>query len=129
MSSASVISTAGYAAWKRRQRPREPAGDRRHDAHRDAAAQQPGQLVDRGADARRAGERRACERQHRLAGGGERHGAAAAVEQRLAELGLQPPHLRADARLGDVLALGGAREAALLGHRDDVGELPEFHTD
>ena len=106
----------------------KPAADGRHHPDGDAAADQARQLVGGGADARGAGEGGAREGQHRPPGRGRRDGPGPAVEQRLAELGLEPPHLRADAGLGDVLTRGGAREARLLGHRDDVGELAQLHT-
>lgn len=44
------------------------------------------------------------------------------VQKRLSELALDPSDLRADARLGDVHASRGAREASLLGHGHEVLE-------
>jgi hypothetical protein len=68
-------------------------------------------------------------RQERLARSGQRHRAAVAMKERLAELALQATDLRADRRLGDRHAIGGARELRLLGHRDEVGELPKIHNE
>jgi hypothetical protein len=45
-----------------------------------------------------------------------------APQQRRAELVLQQPDLAAQRRLGDVQPRGRAREVALLGDRDEVGE-------
>jgi hypothetical protein len=53
--------------------------------------------------------------------------AAVPVEQRLAELGLQAADLLADGGLRDQQALGGAGEVALVGDRDEVLKLPQFH--
>jgi hypothetical protein len=51
------------------------------------------------------------------------------VEQLDAELGLQAPDLRRQTRLGDPEPLGSAREAALLGDRDEVAQMAELHGD
>ena len=69
--------------------------------------------------------RRALE-QH-LAGGRELDAARRPVEQRLAELGLEAPDLLRQRRLGDVQPLGGAAEVPLLGHGDEVAQVPELH--
>jgi hypothetical protein len=99
-------------------------GDR---ADRDPPAQQPGELLDREPRPRHRGERRPRIRQHGLAGLGEPYRAAGPVEQLRAELPLQPADLRAHPGLGDAHPLGGPGEAPLLGHRDEVLELPQLH--
>jgi hypothetical protein len=53
---------------------------------------------------------------------------AGPVEQRLAEFAFQPLDLGADGRLRDVDALSGAGEIGLLGDRDEIFELPQFHS-
>jgi hypothetical protein len=67
--------------------------------------------------------------QERLTRAGEGHGAPIAVEERLPELTLEAPDLRADGRLGDRYAGRRARELSLLGDRDEVRELPQVHKD
>jgi hypothetical protein len=49
------------------------------------------------------------------------------VEQRDAQLPLQPADLLAHRRLSDVQALGGPAEMPLLGDGDHVAELAQFH--
>jgi hypothetical protein len=51
-------------------------------------------------------------------------GAAGALEQRKAQLGLQPLHLRADGRLGKADLVAGGGEGALARHGDQGLELP-----
>jgi hypothetical protein len=58
---------------------------------------------------------------------GEPDRARRPVEQLDAELTLQAAHLLAHGRLDNVQALRGAPEVELLGHGDEVVELPEFH--
>ena len=43
------------------------------------------------------------------------------------DLLLEPADLLGQRRLGDVLALGGAGEVALVGERDEVPELSQIH--
>jgi hypothetical protein len=50
-----------------------------------------------------------------------------AVEQPDAQFSLEPADLRGQARLGYPQALRGAREAALLGDRNEVAKVTEFH--
>ena len=57
----------------------------------------------------------------------QRGAPAVAVEQRHAELGLELADLLADARLGEVQAVGGAAEVKLLGDGDERAQLPQFH--
>ena len=128
--SVSVISTSGCAAWKRREqvaeRHRRPGGDHAH-AHVPAHAGPRSSSTASRTLAHR-GQRRPRERQHGGARLGRRHASRAAVEQFDAQLALEPPHLRADARLRDQHPLRGAREARLLDDRDEVLQLPQFHT-
>ena len=72
-------------------------------------------------------QRGARVREQRLAGGRQPDRAAVAQEHPLAELGLEPPDLLADGRLGDPQPLGRTREVRLLGDGDEVGELAELH--
>src|SRR5262249_26994533 len=58
---------------------------------------------------------------------GEDDAAAAALEERLAELVLERLNLPAERRLRDAEPLGGARDVLLLGHGDEVVELLEAH--
>ena len=107
-----------------RQADRAGRGDH---ADRDLAANQPGQLVDGFPHPGDGGERGTCVRKRGRPGLGEPDGPAGAVEQRLAELALQPPDLRADPGLGDVHPLGCAREVPFVGNGHEVGELMQFH--
>ena len=107
------------------------AGDvdavRRHRADRDSATHQLAHLIDRDVDVGDGSQRRPGIRQRGLAGGRQSRGATRPVQQRLAELAFQPLDLGADGRLRDVDALGRASEIGLLGHGDEVFELPQFH--
>ena len=58
---------------------------------------------------------------------GEHDAAAAALEQRLAELVLERLDLAAQRRLRDAQSLGGARDVLLLRHRDEVLQLLQAH--
>jgi hypothetical protein len=60
-------------------------------------------------------------------GVGEHAAPAGAVEQRPADLVLEPLDGLADRRLGPIERLGGGREAALPYHGDEGFELSEFH--
>jgi hypothetical protein len=51
-----------------------------------------------------------------------------ALEQRDAELRLEPAHLCRQPRLRDPQALGRAGEASLLGDRDEVTKMAKFHS-
>jgi hypothetical protein len=111
------------AASRGRERVRRRAGEADREAPELAAggaSRVLGGAVDRGED-----RARACE-QH-LAGGRKLDAARRAVQERHAELGLEPPDLLRERRLGDVQALGGAAEVALLGDRDERAEMPELH--
>ena len=104
---------------------RQAAGDDHPD--RDPAADEAAMLVDRQSHAGRGLQRGVGVRENRLADRGDTHRPPRPVEQRLAELALEPADLGADAGLGDVDALRAAREAPLLGDRDEVLELAELH--
>ena len=56
-----------------------------------------------------------------------RHAAARALEQRRAQLLLEPPDLVRERRLGEVELLGGAGEVPVARHRLHASELPELH--
>ena len=62
-----------------------------------------------------------------LARGGDRDRSRRPLRERDADLILQAPDLLGEGRLRDVLPGRGAGEAALVGERDEVAELPEFH--
>ena len=66
-------------------------------------------------------------RDEQLAGVGDRNAARRALDEREADLLLQPADLLGQCGLSDVLTSGGAREVALLGERDEVAQLAEFH--
>ena len=61
------------------------------------------------------------------AGGRQARRAAGPVEERCAEVRFELADLRADAGLADVHRAGRTGEVRLLGHGDEVLELPEFH--
>src|SRR5712691_11337840 len=65
--------------------------------------------------------------QEQLAGGGEGDAAALAMQEQAAQLLLEELDLAADRGLGDVEALGGPREAALLRHRAEHLQLAHVH--
>ncbi|SDL67204.1 hypothetical protein SAMN04488074_112229 [Lentzea albidocapillata subsp. violacea] len=96
-------------------------------ADRQRAAQQPldgGDRVPGGGD---AAQRPARLGQQRPSGLGQLDLAGGAQEQRRAQLDLQRADRRRETRLGDVQPVRGAREVALLGDREEVFELSEFH--
>ena len=102
-----------------KQRVRRRAGE----AHREAselAARRPARVLGRAVDGRQDLTRPP---QKHLAGRRELDPAGRAVQQCHAELGLQPSDLLRKRRLGDVQALGGAAEVALLGDGDEVAEM------
>jgi hypothetical protein len=68
-------------------------------------------------------------RQQLLAGFGQRDAAAVAVQQRLAQLHLQRPHLARQRRLRHLQVGRRTREAAHLGHVHEVFELLQIHAD
>jgi len=104
---------------------RQPARDDHPDG--DPPADEAAVLVDRQPRPGHGLQRGLGVREERLADRGETHGPPRPVEQRLAELALEPADLGADARLGDVGALRAARKAPFFGDRDEVRELAEFH--
>ena len=63
----------------------------------------------------------------RLAGVGDRHLPRRPLDQRQADLVLEPADLLGERGLGDVLARRGAGEVALVGERDEVAELAKIH--
>ena len=62
-----------------------------------------------------------------LAGGRELDAARGAVQERLAELGLEAADLLGERRLRDVKPRGGSAEMPLLGDGDEVAQMPELH--
>ena len=97
-----------------------------HHPHRDVAAHEARQVVDGGPDRRDRRDRGPRVRQDRLPRRRRPH-AAGTVEELLTELALEAADLRAHARLRDVQPLCGAREARVVGHRDEVLELTQLH--
>src|SRR3954469_15679982 len=71
-------------------------------------------------------QRRAGPLEEQLTGIGEVPAARVPFEELNAELGLQAPDLRRQARLGHPKALRGAREAALLGNRHEISKMPQL---
>ena len=67
-------------------------------------------------------------RHEQLARVGQRHAPRRPLDQREADLVLQPPDLLRERRLGDVLARRRAREVALLRERDEIAQLAQFHS-
>ena len=57
----------------------------------------------------------------------QRHVMTAPIEERDANRRFELPDLLAERRLGGVQPGRGAREVQLVGHRDEVPEMPEFH--
>jgi hypothetical protein len=102
-----------------RQRRREADAQLPHLAARDAL-----QLL---RQRLRGREQRARTGQQRVAGIGERHRTPRALEQPHAQLRLQRADLLAQRRLGDVQALGGAREVQLLGDGDEIAQVTQLH--
>ena len=96
-------------------------------AHPDLAADQPGQLIHGQPGAGHGVQGGPGERQHGRAHLGQPDRPGGAVKQPVAELGLQPPDLRAHPGLGHVYPVGRPGEAGLLGHGHEVLELMQFH--
>jgi hypothetical protein len=69
----------------------------------------------------------AAVRQQPSAGFGERHAAAVAGKQGLAQIDFQCAHLAAERRLRDLQHGRGAREAAQFGHLHKGADLLEVH--
>src|SRR6185436_7378069 len=102
-----------------RRRPGEPDREAPELAAR-GAQRVLGGAVDRGEDLARANEQDLARRR-------ELDAAGRAVQQRHAELGLEPPDLLRERRLGHVQALGGAPEVAFLGDGDERAEETDLH--
>lgn len=68
-----------------------------------------------------------CKGQYRCAHFGKSHRPTGTVEEWLAEFSLQLAYLRAHAGLGHVDPVGCPGEVGLLGYRDEVLKLSEFH--
>ena len=90
-------------------------------------AHQAGELVDRESRPGSRSEGGSCVEKNGRARLGQSDSSARAVKQVLAELSLEVADLGADSRLGDMEPGGGSREACLVGHGNEVLELPEFH--
>jgi hypothetical protein len=114
-------------AVKLAERGGEAAIHRPHDADAQAAREQAAQRHDRVAAPLGRRERRAGVREERLARAGQSHTALVTVEERLAQLALEPAQLRADRRLSDRQPRCRACDLAVLGHRDEIGEVPQLH--
>ncbi|RDI29801.1 hypothetical protein DFR72_105220 [Lentzea flaviverrucosa] len=91
------------------------------------AAQQPLDGGDRVPGRLDAAQRPARLGQQRPSGLGQLDLAGGAQEQRRAQLDLQCADRRRETRLGDAQPVRGSGEMALLGDREEVFELPEFH--
>ena len=73
------------------------------------------------------GHGRARTLEEQLAGLRQLDATGVALEQLNAELGFEPAHLGREPWLGDPQPLGGAGEASLLGDRDEIAKMAEFH--
>ena len=93
----------------------------------DASAQDAAKLVDLRARGVDLGEDPAGASGDRHAGFGRGDAPARALEQRGAQLALEPADLVRQRRLGEVELLGGAREVAVPRHRLHASQLPELH--
>jgi hypothetical protein len=101
--------------------------ERLHRADGQGAAQASSQLGDRVARGRSGGQRVARLREQHAPGVAERDVLGAALEQLDAELALERADGCGHRRLHDAEPVGGPREAALLGHRDEVVEVAQRH--
>ncbi len=106
----------------------ERAG-RLRDADREAAGEQAGQLLQLGAGGVQLRQHAAGAGDERLAGAGQRDAAGRPLDQRRPQLPLELADLLRQRRLRDVAAQRGAREVALVGERDEVAQLPQFHSE
>ena len=117
-----------------------PVGQRLDEPDREPAGEEALKRDDRLPPVRDRGQRRARVGQERRTRRGQRdrgprrdrivrRSCPAAQEERLAELGLEPPDLHAHRGLRDRKPLRRAREVLLLGHRDEIGELRELHNE
>ena len=104
-----------------------PVGQGLDEADRERPGEEPAQRRDGLAPVLDLRERGARVWQQRRAGRGQGHRAAVAQKHPLTELGLEPPDLLADRGLRDSEPLGGTGEVRLVGHRDEIRELPELH--
>jgi len=98
-----------------------------HHADREMPADQALHLVDRLSQVGHGVEGGPSVREGGRAGVGELRDPAGSVEQRGAQLVLQGPDLGTHPGLADVHPLRRAGEVGLLGHRQEVLELPKFH--
>jgi len=106
------------------ERPERLHGSDRHPPRADA--RQLGELGFARVDLR---ERSARALDEDLPGLGERRPPRGAVDEREADLGLEPADLLRERGLRDVLTLGSAREVALVGERDEVAQLSQLHSE
>jgi hypothetical protein len=103
-------------------------GAGRHHPDHDPAGEQPRHVVHRLADRGRGRERGPGVRQGRRPSRRQRSHPARPVDQRRAEIPLKLADLRADPGLADVHPLRGPGEVRVLGDRDEVLQLPQFHS-
>jgi hypothetical protein len=93
----------------------------------DAPPQDAAQLIDLLACAVDLGQHATSAGSDRQPGLRRPHAPAGALEQRDAQLVLEPAHLMRQRRLGDVKLLGGTGEVSVPGHRLDASQLPHIH--
>ena len=102
-------------------------GARRDHPDREAASDQPVDLVDGLAHGVNREQRGPSMRERRRSCGGEGGVAAGPVDERGTEICFELADLSADPGLADVHTFRGAGEVRLLGHCDEVLELSQFH--
>ncbi len=104
--------------------------DGTHRVHRPdhhMAGSHPGERLHLGRGRLDLGQDAAGPGDQRPAGLGDRDLPRGALDEGQPDLPLEPPDLLGERRLGDVLAGRGAGEVLLLGERDEVAKLAQFH--
>jgi hypothetical protein len=104
----------------------ETAG-RQERSDPDPSAQHTAKLVDLRARGFQFREHTSSAHGDHLSRLGRAHAAAGALEQRGAELLLEPPDLVGERRLGEVQLLGSAREVAVARYCLHASQLPQLH--
>lgn len=117
-------AAAGERVEGRQQRAEVNRPHRVQRADRDVARLHAGEAVELSAGGVELRQRASDEP---VAGLGHRHAPRRTLHERHPDLVLELADLLRQRRLGDVLAHGRAREMALVGDRDEVAQLSQFH--